>query len=126
MSEMALQLHVIDLLATARVAGVWWHHSPNGEIRDARTGAKLKRMGTSAGFPDLQIFVPGERPAFLELKSEVGKLSDVQKQWRQYLEWLGCKYCVANTPEAALAFLVEVGAVRHSSNLPVKLVSLAR
>lgn len=112
LTEQHLHEHVVNLLALRRAPGVWWNHSPNGEKRDAKTGAKLKRMGTSAGYPDLEIFIPGDRPAYMELKGDGGRLSVEQKQWREYLQWLGCKYCVAASPEQALAFLVEVGAVR--------------
>lgn len=84
-----------------RKAGIEHHHSPNGEKRDPRVGAKLKAMGTSAGFPDF--FIPGAGhmagkpyPAlFIELKAMDGVVSDVQRAWLDLL--VGCGYyaCVA-------------------------------
>lgn len=37
------------------------------------------------GFPDLLLFKDGDGPVHLELKSEVGKLSDAQIEWRDFL-----------------------------------------
>jgi hypothetical protein len=111
-TELALHCCTVELLRRAAVPGVWWNHSPNGEKRDLKTGAKLKSMGTSAGYPDLEIFIPGERPAYLEFKANGGKLSDAQKCWLNFLEVQGYKCAVVKTPEEAAAFLREVGAVR--------------
>jgi hypothetical protein len=115
MSEMDLHLYIVGLLRVLAVPGVWWNHSPNGELRDKATGAKLKRMGTSAGYPDLEIFIPGGWLTFIEVKGDGGRLSPEQLQWKTYLEGLSCKYLVAKTPEQARAFLIECGAVRASS-----------
>jgi hypothetical protein len=114
--EIDLHCFTVNLLRATAVPGVWWNHSPAGEKRDAITGAKLKRMGTQAGYPDLEIFLPdGARPAFLEFKSGGGKLSPEQKQWRDYLDVQGYKWAVAKTPEEAKAFLVTIGAVRSAA-----------
>lgn len=64
------------------------HHSPNGGRRDPIEAAKFKRLGTSAGFPD--IFVPLQRKGrgglFLELKrASGGVLSEAQTIWRDLL-----------------------------------------
>lgn len=36
--------------------GLLWCHVPNGEARNAVTGAKLNRMGVKRGVPDVLIF----------------------------------------------------------------------
>jgi hypothetical protein len=63
--------------------GLRCHHSPNGGKRDWHTGAKLKAMGTSAGFPDL--FLPyarkGYHGLFCEVKALDGHVSQVQREW---------------------------------------------
>ncbi len=77
------------------------HHSPNGERRDRWVGAKLKAMGTSAGFPDFIIPLPGAikgKPypcLFIELKALDGRVSDVQKAWLDLLNRNGYYACVA-------------------------------
>jgi hypothetical protein len=48
---------------TAGSLRVGIQHFPTGEKRDASTGAKLKRMGTKPGWPDLILVSPsGEFP----------------------------------------------------------------
>jgi VRR-NUC domain len=61
------------------------HHSPNGGYRDIREAAKFRRLGTSAGFPDLWIPLArkGYHGLYIELKRvKGGVLSDQQKYWR--------------------------------------------
>lgn len=74
------------------------HHSPNGGKRNAREGAKFKRMGTRAGFPDLFLPYPNRKYAglFIELKSEGGKASKSQNEWVMKLNTRGyyAKVCV--------------------------------
>lgn len=71
-------------------------HPPNGGHRDARTGARMKRMGAKAGVPDLCLPVVrpvtwrngDEIPAgglWIELKSPDGRLRDSQAKWRARL-----------------------------------------
>ena len=75
-----------------------WIHVPNGGNRDVITGAKLKRQGVKAGFPDIQIFdapiSEGKkyRGLIIELKRrEGGRLRENQKEWIEELRarnWL--------------------------------------
>ena len=64
------------------------HHSPNGGYRDVREAAKFKRLGTSAGFPDLILpyMRKGYGGLYIELKRVYGgKLSEHQEWWRDHL-----------------------------------------
>lgn len=93
-------------------------HVPMGEKRPSRTnrkgqtyspeGAKLKRMGACAGFPDLIIYPEKvienlevvlrairKPPLHLELKAEQGRLSDAQKEWIDWLTYNGHEAKVA-------------------------------
>ena len=56
-------------------------HVPNGGKRNAREGAKFKRMGVLAGVPDILILTPkqGFNGFAVELKVKGGKLSKNQK-----------------------------------------------
>ena len=68
--------------------GIAHHHSPNGGFRDAREGAKFKRMGTSAGYPDfvLPYARKGYHGLYIEVKRRYGgKLSEAQIYWRDLL-----------------------------------------
>lgn len=81
-------------------------HIPNGGARDAKTGARLKRLGTKPGVPDLCLPVvrdvqtgDGTRTAgalWIELKSPTGRLRDSQRTWRDRLRahghaWTLCR-----------------------------------
>lgn len=66
-------------------------HIPNGERRDARTGAKLKRMGVKAGIPDL--FIPEWR-IWIEMKSNKGRLSPIQSNICERLTQIGYEVIV--------------------------------
>lgn len=84
-SEQQEQFRAVNWI---RKNGIICHHSPNGGYRDAREGAKFKRLGTIAGFPDLTL--PYARKGYHGLYIEVkkvhgGKLSDVQVWWRDFL-----------------------------------------
>lgn len=67
------------------------YHTPNGERRDARTGAILKAMGVKRGVPDVCLPVKrGEFGAlYIELKADKGRLSDAQKKYINGLESAG-------------------------------------
>jgi len=48
-----------------------------------------KRQGLAVGDPDLRLSLPGGRTIFIEVKSEVGRLSDAQKTAHDKLTKLG-------------------------------------
>ena len=79
-------------------------HTPNGGSRDARTGAKMKKLGAIAGFPDLAFIYRGKFYA-LEVKTAKGKLGDVQKLWRDWIEAAGGAYAVVKSIDDAKAAL---------------------
>jgi hypothetical protein len=66
---------------------------PNGGSRNQLEAMKLKKTGTMAGVSDLIIIVPN-RILFLELKTEKGIQSEVQKNFQNKVEALGFKYCL--------------------------------
>src|SRR6185369_9216662 len=75
-------------------------HIPLGERRDARTGAKLKRMGARAGWPDFIVVYAGircaEPPIFIELKNGSG-LSPSQKRFAAWCQSVGQPYHVCKS-----------------------------
>jgi len=64
--------------------------------KDARTGARNKRMGYLKGFPDLFFAYPlgGYLGLFLELKTATGKETSQQKEIREQLNMHGYKAVV--------------------------------
>lgn len=77
------------------------HHSPNGGRRTAREGARFKRMGTRAGFPDLVLFIPTNdfHALFIELKTARGRQTQTQKDWQQRVEGKGYCYRICRSFE---------------------------
>lgn len=99
MTEFDLHIFVAELMRKAGRRDVIFAHVPNGEARNAVTGAKLKRMGVRPGFPDfIFILPPHGRAAFLELKTEKGRLSQTQKTFETDAEQCGAYYAVARSP----------------------------
>ena len=99
MSEDELQKAVARLLDHS---GLLWCHVPNGGQRNAITGAKLKKMGTKRGVPDVLIFsrrlLSGDvmgKPLALELKVRYNKPSKEQHEWIARLREEGwrCEVC---------------------------------
>lgn len=71
-------------------------HVPNGGARTARAGARMKRLGTKAGVPDLCLPVARERPGggsygalWIEMKTHSGRLTGPQRRWKEGLTEAG-------------------------------------
>lgn len=104
-TEDELQRQVVDWLQLALPPGCVFHHSPNEGTRHVAFKQKLKRLGTRFGWPDLEIFVPGDQAhggvscaIFIELKRpKGGSLSANQKQIRDELEEAGCHWYLARS-----------------------------
>lgn len=76
------------------------YHVPNGERRDAITGARLKRSGVVAGVPDLVIpYATGSYShLYIELKAgTTGRLSQNQKEVIEQLRSGGACVVVARS-----------------------------
>jgi hypothetical protein len=114
--EFAVHCMVADTLRRWATPGWIWTHLPMGELRDAVTGARLKRMGTQAGWPDLILIPPAgpkfwQRPHFLELKRRGGKLTGPQAGFALWCKLNGCPHEVCDTYDAAVKILKQWGAL---------------
>lgn len=71
------------------------HHIPNGGNRNAREGAKLKRMGVLAGAPDLHLPAARGRyhSLYIEMKFDDGRLLKSQREFLTAAAGLQ-NYCV--------------------------------
>lgn len=74
-------------------------HVPNGGKRNAREGARFKKMGVRAGFPDLMLLVPknGIHALFIEMKSAGGRQADSQKKYMNILNKMCYDYVICNS-----------------------------
>lgn len=73
----------------------WLHHIPNGGKRGIRTAMVLKLEGVEAGVHDL--FLPVARHdrhgLYIEVKFGSGKMSDLQKEFKEFV--IGQGYATA-------------------------------
>lgn len=114
--EATLQQALVQHLRLRCPPTVYWFAVPNGELRSARTAARLKASGVRAGAPDLVFVIDGHAHG-LELKAifatgRKGQLSQVQKDTRKLWEASGGRYAVAVGLDAALDVLKTWGVLR--------------
>ena len=83
-------------------------HIPLGGQRHSRAAARLAGMGTKAGWPDYLICWRG-RAIFIEIKTDRGRLSAVQRQMIDKLILCGCEVCVCRSLECVECSLRELG-----------------
>jgi hypothetical protein len=110
------QLHraLVEHLRLRAKPDVLWLHCPNGERRDAITGAKLKRMGVLAGAPDLLLWHRGNSFA-LELKSPGNRPTESQLEFMARFCDAGGHSAVADNIDRALACLEAWGILREQA-----------
>lgn len=92
--EERLHRAVVQYLKWALPDDAVYFHIANGGKRHKIVAAKLAALGVRAGLPDLEIIWAGldGKSIFIELKTERGALSSVQRQMHQRL--LHCKAVV--------------------------------
>lgn len=109
----------IAFVQWCRLKGIIVHHSGNeisGSTKALKIRAiKMKRMGTSKGFPDLLVFVPikgatGEvdsyQPLAIEMKRQKhSTTSKEQKEWLEILEMAGIPSRVCKGAGEAIEFV---------------------
>jgi hypothetical protein len=115
-SEFQLHCAVADTLKRWSAPNWVFTHLPLGEERSALAGARLKRMGTMPGWPDIILIGPKDhpiqRPHFLELKRRGGRLTEPQSAFQLWCMLNGCPFAMAESYEAAIAILKDWGALR--------------
>lgn len=114
-SELKLHFTVAKLLRTSLPATWRWTHIANGERRDERTGAKLKRMGVAPGWPDIAILSPATsyrrgRLHFVELKRRGGRMSDEQEAFAAWCRANRVEHVVASDIHGVVTALTAWGA----------------
>ena len=121
--EEALQAAVIAYLDLALPADAIAHHSPNEGKRTRRAAGTLKRSGTRAGWPDIQIIHRGWPDIFIELKTPRGGLSPVQRAMHDKLRYCGCTVLLCRSAECVETSLLELGMPLRAtlgSNAPMR------
>lgn len=111
-SEDIVHLRIARWLDIMLPPGSVWHHSPNEGNRHVAFKVKQKRMGTKAGWPDIEIFVPGDQTLcgislsiFIEVKGSKGKVTANQIAIRDKLEEAGGIWQLCRSVEQVQDFL---------------------
>jgi len=94
-SEYDLQCEIVDYLKENLIYGSLFTAFPLGG-GGIRRGVKLKKSGTVAGWPDIQILHNGLYFG-LEIKTEKGTISDVQKAIHRKLRRQGARVKVVRS-----------------------------
>lgn len=73
-------------------------------------GLSLKFVSPgNPGVPDRIYIFPGGMVYFVELKTEIGRLSNIQKWQRKRFQDMGCRFHVVKGMESAREFIKELG-----------------
>lgn len=115
--EDAIQRAIIAQWRARPVPGSIVAHIPNGERRDAVTGARLKALGVLPGMPDLLCGSLASGVFFLELKRRGGKLSPAQRRAHDMLRGIGVEVYVCDTLDGAIDVLERNGVLRRSASI---------
>tara|TARA_A100001388_G_scaffold256936_1_gene222420 strand:- start:277 stop:705 length:429 start_codon:yes stop_codon:yes gene_type:complete len=114
--ELSLQTDIVDMLRKKLKKKVLFTAFPAGGGGRVR-GAKLKKAGLQAGWPDIQLIYQGYYYG-LEVKTETGRLSPAQTDLHKRLTEDGCSVAVARSVSDALEIIVDWGLARkHKQNV---------
>ena len=120
MREYEIHISICQWLAVALPQNSLVHHSPNEGRHHVAYRAKQKRLAVTAGWPDLEIFVPRSAwldpgawaPIFFEVKTAKGRVSKNQARVIKSLTQLGCYVSVVRSIDDADAVLRDLIRVR--------------
>lgn len=114
--EHTLQVEIVEMLRKKLKRKVLFTAFPAGGGGRVR-GAKLKKAGLQAGWPDIQLIYQGSYYG-LEIKTATGRLSPAQIDLHKRLTDDGCSVAVARSVSDALEIIVDWGLARkHKQNV---------
>ena len=104
--EQQIQCAVVEYLRILENLGeLLVFHPANGGARSKAEGAIFKTLGVLPGVPDLVILFPGNRCAFVEIKSAKGRLSEAQQRFKNQVEHFGFEYAECRSVTEVEAFV---------------------
>jgi len=110
-SEQQIQATVMQHLWRRSSPNTFAFHVPNGGWRSPIEAKILKGQGVVSGTPDIFIVSNG-KPYALEIKTETGRISPVQRTAHVLLEDAGVEVATAYGLDQAIAQIEEWGVVR--------------
>lgn len=107
--ESDMQQDVIKWASVCKYKDIleYLHHSPNGGGRSKTEGARFKREGVKAGYPDLELNAArhGYHGLFIEMKTPKGRMSKAQKDWHEFLKSEGNSVHVCRSADEAIGVI---------------------
>ena len=114
--EHTLQVEIVEMLRKKLKKKVLFTAFPAGGGGRVR-GAKLKKAGLQAGWPDIQLIHRGLYFG-LEVKTQTGRLSPAQTELHKRLIASGCSVAVVRSVSDALEKIIDWGLSRkHKQNV---------
>ena len=107
--EADLQFDIVNYLNVALTPSHFVAAIPNASRRTFFGHAANAVAGLYPGMPDLMIVGPLGRCAFIEVKADRGRLSDVQQAVHARLATMGVPHCIARSLDDVRAALVAWG-----------------
>lgn len=95
-SEDQIQAAIVEWIRTV-APGALVFAVPNGGLRTKAEAARLKWTGVLAGVPDLIVLAPVGRVFALEVKTEVGRLSENQREIFDCLVAIGVQRAIVRS-----------------------------
>lgn len=112
MTEHKFQASLIVYLRENAGPNVLYFSVPNGGLRNGRVAQKMKAEGLRPGVADLCFMLPEGRTAWLELKTDKGRLSDTQRGFQAWCAKLGHEWAMARSLEEAAQWLSHWGVLK--------------
>jgi hypothetical protein len=112
-SEHLIQRAVLQYLRLNARPEIFYFSVPNGGLRNARVAQQMKAEGLQPGVADLCFMLPKGRCAWLELKTEKGRLSDVQHGFKSRCRDLGHLWAMARSVDEAIPHFAAWNILRH-------------
>lgn len=112
-SESAIQKAIMQWAAIQEHNGLpelkLLYHCPNGGYRNPKEASSFKKMGVKPGVPDLHLPVPKGIYAglWIELKTQIGKQSEYQKEWEKELTNYGHLYKLCRSVDEAILAITD-------------------
>lgn len=101
--EQDLQIKQVEFLEWALVAPWRFLHIPNGGYRTPAEAAIMKAMGQKEGAADILFLGPRWPFVWIENKSDTGRLSEAQKEWRAWCQIIGAPWFLCRSLDDLIA-----------------------
>lgn len=113
-SEHKLQSRFMDYLTVAARRDLFWFAVPNAGLRSLRVGAMMKAEGLKPGVADICFMLPDGKCAWLEMKTESGRLSPHQEGFKHRCAMLGHPWAMARSLDEAIEIVRGWGVLREA------------